>query len=108
MEVALQEPPCASRLDLAQVQRTAPPPAVQQSTREALWSHANIERDERGLAQLEDDPHPLARLIGACALMRRESRGAHQRTDHTATDHKLDRRHIVVDPDMTLHWETWE
>jgi L-aspartate oxidase len=85
-----------------------PPPVVQQSTRQALWTHANIERDAQGLAQLAQDPYPLARLIGACALMRCESRGAHQRTDHPTTDSKLDRRHIVVDPDMALHWETWE
>jgi L-aspartate oxidase len=108
IEVALQEPSCLGPVDLSRVQRTTPPPAVQQSTRQALWSHANIERDAQGLAQLAEDPHPLARLIGACALMRCESRGAHQRTDHPATDPKLDRRHIVVDPDMALHWENWE
>jgi L-aspartate oxidase len=108
IEVALQEPSCSGPLDLSRLQRTAPPPAVQLSTRQALWSHANIERDAQGLAQLAQDPHPLARIIGACALMRCESRGAHQRTDHPAVDPKLDRRHILVDADMALHWETWE
>lgn len=108
IEVALQEPSRSGGMDPSQLQRTAPPPAVQLSTRQALWSHANIERDAQGLQQLAEDPHPLARLIGACALLRCESRGAHQRTDHPATDPKLDRCHIVVGPDMGLRFETWE
>lgn len=108
IEAALQEPPPAGGADLSAAQRTAPPPPVQQSTRQALWSYANVERDAEGLGRLTQDPHPLARLIGACALRRCESRGAHQRTDHPATDPALDRRHIVVDPDPQLRWETWE
>ncbi|MEA2290095.1 MAG: Fumarate reductase flavoprotein C-term, partial [Solirubrobacteraceae bacterium] len=30
------------------------------------------------------------------ALARAESRGAHRRDDHPATDHRLDGRHFVV------------
>ena len=52
-----------------------------EQTREALWKHAGLLRDERGLAQLADSPDPLARLIGIAALERRESRGCHLRAD---------------------------
>ena len=43
-----------------------------------------IVRTREGLERLLDDPHPLARLIAACALRREESRGAHQRADFPA------------------------
>ena len=49
------------------------------------------------LAPLLDDPHPLARLMAACALSREESRGAHARSDVPETDSTLDGRHTVVD-----------
>jgi L-aspartate oxidase len=70
------------------------PPA--RATQEALWRHAGLVRDGDGLRTLLDDPHPLARLIGACALLREESRGAHMRSDFPETDHELDLRHGVV------------
>jgi L-aspartate oxidase len=86
----------------------------QQQTRTALWRHAGIERDAEGLRELLDDPYPLARLIGACALARNESRGAHTRRDHPDTDRALDGRHTIVsDPDTGLagrhetRFETW-
>ena len=50
----------------------------------------------RACARLLDDPHPLARLVAACALPREESRGAHARADFPATDPALDERHSVV------------
>jgi L-aspartate oxidase len=72
----------------------------EQQTRTALWRHAGIERDADGLRELLGDPYPLARLVGACALARAESRGAHHRIDHPDTDHALDGRHTIVsDPD---------
>ncbi len=86
IEAVSEQPPCPKGLDLAGVQRTPPPAAVQQATREALWANANVERDATGLQALAQDPHPLARMIAACALERCESRGAHQRTDHPHTD----------------------
>ena len=67
-------------------------------TRAALWRHAGLERDAEGLRTLLDDPHPLARLIAACALAREESRGAHRRNDFPETDPALDLRHGVVRP----------
>jgi L-aspartate oxidase len=68
-------------------------------TRAALWRHAGLVRDAEGLAALADDPHPLARLIARHALLRAESRGAHARVDHPATDSALDLHHSVTHGD---------
>jgi L-aspartate oxidase len=78
-----------------------PPPAARlarptRATQEALWRDAGITRTRASLERLLDDPHPLARLIAACALRREESRGAHQRVDFPRTDRALDHRHAVV------------
>jgi L-aspartate oxidase len=78
-----------------------PPPAVtlgvpSRATREALWRHAGLVRTREGLEQLLGDEHPLARLIGAHALLREESRGAHSRADFPATDPRLERQHSVT------------
>jgi L-aspartate oxidase len=108
IEVATQEPPCVGGSAIGSAICTPPPAPATQATREALWRHANVQRDAAGLSELADDPHPLARMIAACALERRESRGAHQRNDCPDTDETLDLRHIVVDPDLTLRWEAWE
>lgn len=76
----------------------APLPArPEASTRAALWRHAGLRRDAAGLADLGDDPFPLARLIAASCLAREESRGAHQRLDFPDTDPSLDGHHTVVD-----------
>jgi L-aspartate oxidase len=83
-------------------------PVPSPGTRAALWEYAGLERTAEGLARLEDDPHPLARVIGASALARRESRGAHRRADAPATDPALDERHAVVDPGEDPHFERWE
>ncbi len=85
----------------------APPPA-EAGTREALWREAGVERDREGLERLASDPHPLARLIAGCALERRESRGAHRRTDHPERDPERDHLHVVVDRREQVRWETWE
>lgn len=73
-----------------------PSPVPGEATRAALWERAGLVRDERGLRGLLEDPHPLARLIAACALARKESRGAHERSDHPAPDPALDGAHVVV------------
>jgi L-aspartate oxidase len=106
--VALDQPACPGALDPQRLQLTPPLPPVQQSTRQALWSHANVQRDAAGLQTLADDPHPLARMIAVCALERCESRGAHQRTDHPETDPKLDLHHLVLEADSLTGWQTWE
>ena len=79
----------------------------ERATQQALWDHAGIERDAAGLRRLLDDPHPLARLVGRCGLLREESRGAHRRTDFPETDPSLDGDHAVVcddDPPAFEHW----
>jgi L-aspartate oxidase len=77
------------------------------ATREALWRHAGPRRDAAGLEQLLDDPYPLARMIAAGALERRESRGSHMRSDFPALDAGLDRAHIVHAADGTRRIERW-
>jgi L-aspartate oxidase len=71
----------------------APSPEV----RAAMWRHAGLVRDRAGLQELLRTPHPLARLVAACALAREESRGAHQRSDFPATDPALDLHHTVIE-----------
>jgi L-aspartate oxidase len=61
-----------------------------------VWRGAGLERDAGGLEALLDDPHPLARLVAASALARRESRGAHLRRDHPDSDPHLDGYHSIV------------
>jgi L-aspartate oxidase len=78
-----------------------------EATRAALWRDAGLERDAEGLARLLDDPHPLARLVGACGLARAETRGAHVRRDHSATDPALDLCHVVVGADGSSRIEIW-
>jgi L-aspartate oxidase len=84
-----------------------PRPELAQASRDALWRHAGIERDADGLRTLLDDAHPLVRLVGACALAREESRGAHLRRDFPGPDPALDEYHTVVrgaDAPVTEHW----
>ena len=64
-------------------------------------------RTRAGLERLLEDPHPMARLIAACALEREESRGAHQREDFGAVDRALDHRHSVIGPDERPRMERW-
>jgi L-aspartate oxidase len=80
-----------------------PPPA----TRTALWQRAGLRRNAADLAQLREDPFPLARMIARCALAREESRGAHQRVDHPAPDLALDLQHAVVLGDGEPTFEIW-
>ena len=84
--------------------RPALPP---DATRAALWRHAGLQRDAEGLRELAGDPFPLARLIAAACLAREESRGAHQRIDHPATDPALDRMHNLVGGSARPAFETW-
>ena len=76
-------------------------------TRAALWREAGIFRDGESLQRLASDHHPLARLIARGALARTESRGAHLRTDHPATEAEFDLRHAVVRGEDELDWQTW-
>jgi L-aspartate oxidase len=107
---ALGEPPptaAGERDVLALRERTATPQASAQ-TRAALWRDAGIERSREGLERLADDEHPLAALVARCALARRESRGAHTRSDFPKTERALDARHAVVQAGGEIEWEAWE
>jgi L-aspartate oxidase len=83
------------------------PPRLQQSSREALWRDAGLERGAEGLRALLEDPHPLVRMIATCALARTESRGAHRRTDFPATDPSFENRHVTVAGDGEAALELW-
>jgi L-aspartate oxidase len=95
------EPPASAPPDDAI--HTTPPP---DETRAALWRHAGLKRDPDGLRLLQQDPFPLARLIGASCLNREESRGAHQRTDHPERDPGLDHLHTLVNGQP--RFERWD
>ena len=81
------------------------PPTV--ATRAALWRHAGPRRDAKELERLLDDPYPLARMIGASALARRESRGVHRRSDFPHPDSGLDGVHLVSPPTGGVEAERW-
>lgn len=100
----LDEPPPAIG-----VPPPVPAPLVRPArcTQQALRRDAGITRTREGLARLLEDPHPLARLIAACALRREESRGAHQRADFPALDRELDHHHTVVGTDERPHLVHW-
>jgi L-aspartate oxidase len=84
--------------------RFEPPPVA---TREAMWRHAGPSRDGASLRELLDDPYPLARLIAAVAIERRESRGAHRRRDHPLPDPAHDGVHLIVEPSGALRRTSW-
>jgi L-aspartate oxidase len=101
---ALTEPALAGAGDPPEPEPIALP---SRETREHLWRDAGLVRDEAGLRMLLDDPHPLARIVAQCALLRTESRGGHQRSDFPATDPALDGHHAVLrDPDLPV-FEAW-
>jgi len=101
---AASEPAPGAGAPLSPDPRAPEPPGAE--TRAALWRHAGLRRGADGLHLLSDDPYPLARLIGAACLAREESRGAHQRTDHPATEPALDCMHALLgsteEPEFTL------
>ena len=95
---ALDEPAPAGAPAAAPPPQAPVAPAPTRETRAAMWRHAGLERSAEGLRPLLEDPHPLARLVAACALSREETRGAHVRADFPGTDPALDGRHTVVEP----------
>ena len=83
------------------------PQPISPASREALWRHAGLERDGRGLRELTTDPHPLVRLIARCGLARTESRGAHQRRDFPDRDPGFDGVHVTIGGDREPALQTW-
>jgi L-aspartate oxidase len=81
--------------------------APTQATRESLWRNAGLARDAAGLQELASDPHPLAQIVAACAMLRQESRGAHFRTDFPEIDPALDGHHAVVRNGGAPAFEPW-
>jgi L-aspartate oxidase len=78
-----------------------------EETRDAMWLNAGPRRTPERLRALLSDPYPLARLIAASALARRESRGAHRRGDFPRPDPRLDGVHLVVQPGGDVREERW-
>ncbi|MCW2997515.1 MAG: FAD-dependent oxidoreductase [Solirubrobacterales bacterium] len=85
----------------------APIERPSRETQKALWAHAGIERTKEGLTTLLGDPHPLARLVARCALLREETRGSHRRSDFPQSDPALDGRHAVVRGEQDPVPEPW-
>jgi L-aspartate oxidase len=91
-----------------------PPPAAPEfvppteQTRDAVWRCAGPRRKASSLEPLLSERYPLARLIGASALARRESRGSHRRSDFPLPDPALDAVHQVIAADGSIRPDRWE
>jgi L-aspartate oxidase len=103
---ALPQP--AQETQLQALRELPGPPAADPETRAALWRDAGVVRCAEGLSRLLGSPHPLARLIAACALARTESRGAHLRADYPERDPALDYQHAVIGEQDAIAWQRWE
>jgi L-aspartate oxidase len=101
-------PPPAPDPARAEALRGLPaPPQAGREVRTALWRDGGIVRDAAGLERLLAVEHPLVRWIAECALERRESRGAHLRSDYPDRDPSLDGRHVSIDASGAIGWQAW-
>jgi L-aspartate oxidase len=101
---ALGEPAVAVS-DVETYQEVAP--SVSSATRRHLWAAAGVSRSGDELETLAQDAHPLARLIGASALLRTESRGVHFRSDRPVRDEAFDGVHTIVERDGRPRLQRW-
>jgi L-aspartate oxidase len=83
---ALAEPDAGSIGAAPPVPDAGAQEAVTPRVRRSLWRHAGLIRSAEGLERLRTAPLLLARLLGESALARRESRGAHFRSDYPLDD----------------------
>ena len=79
-----------------------------EDTRAAVWQLAGPVRERAELERLADDRYPLAQLIAACALARRESRGVHRRADAPGVDPGYDGHHLIVSAAGDIALERWD
>ncbi len=84
---------------------TFTPPTIE--TRDAVWRLAGPRREPAELERLLDDPYPLARMIAASALERRESRGVHRRRDLPLPGGEFDHIHLLIDRTGAIRRERW-
>jgi len=100
-------PGAPDQRELLELRALAAPPRADAEIRASLWRDAGIVRSRQGLGRLLSGTHPLARLIGRCALARTESRGAHLRLDHPDRDPAFDLRHAIIGGGEEVAWQTW-
>jgi L-aspartate oxidase len=74
--------------------------------RRALWQDAGVIRSAEGLERLRRSAPLLPRLVAASALARRESRGAHFRSDFPTEDDVF-AGHVVLEPGCEARIERW-
>jgi L-aspartate oxidase len=85
---------------------TRPEQPVTPSVRRALWEDAGVIRSAEGLERLRRVDALLPRLVAEGALARRESRGAHFRSDFPTEDDAF-RAHVVLTRGEEPRLETW-
>jgi L-aspartate oxidase len=80
--------------------------AATAEVRRLLWEDAGVIRSAEGLERLRRVDALLPRLVAEAALARRESRGAHFRSDFPSEDDAF-RAHVVLTRGEEPRLETW-
>lgn len=86
--------------------QTHPEKPVTPAIRRALWEDAGVIRSADGLERLLGVDALLPRLVAGSALARRESRGAHFRSDFPTEDEAF-ARHVVLTRGEESRFERW-